>query len=46
MIVVDTGCTLRSTETALHATIDLLVTVDGRPHYQRRWVRSFPRTLL
>jgi len=45
-ITVDTGCTLRSTASAFHLTIDLDVKVDGRPHYQRRWVRSFPRVLL
>ena len=43
---VDAGCTLRSTETAFHLTIDLDVRVDGRPHHQRRWVRTFPRVLL
>jgi hypothetical protein len=45
-ITVDTGCTLRSTASAFHLTIDLDVKVDGRPHHQRRWVRSFPRDLL
>jgi putative CocE/NonD family hydrolase len=45
-ITVDTGCTLRSTASAFHLTIDLDVKVDGRPHHQRRWVRSYPRVLL
>jgi hypothetical protein len=37
---------VRSTETAFHVTIDLHITVDDLPHYQRRWVRSFERELL
>ena len=45
-LTVDTGCTLRSTVSAFHLTIDLDVRVDGHPHYQRRWVRTFPRVLL
>ena len=44
--IVDAGCTIRSTETAFHVIIDLHVVADGRPHHQRRWVRSFPRVLL
>lgn len=44
--VVDSNCIVRSTETAFHVTIDLHITVDDLPHYQRRWVRSFERELL
>ena len=33
----------RSTETAFHVTIDLHIAVNGLPHHQRRWVRTFPR---
>ena len=44
--VVDSSCILRSTETAFHVTIDLHITIDNLPHYQRRWVQSFERQLL
>ena len=43
---VDTCCSFRSTETAFHVTIDLHIAVNGLPHHQRRWVRTFPRALL
>ena len=43
---VDTCCRFRSTETAFHVTIDLHIVVNGLPHHQRRWVRTFPRALL
>jgi hypothetical protein len=46
VITVDTVCTVRSTETAFHTTIDLYITVNGMPHHQKRWVRTFPRVLL
>ena len=45
-ITVDTCCRFQSTETAFHVTIDLHITVNGLPHHQRRWVRTFPRALL
>jgi hypothetical protein len=45
-IAVDTVCTPRSTVTAFHQTIDLDVRADGHPHFERRWVRTFPRVLL
>jgi putative CocE/NonD family hydrolase len=44
--VVDSGCILHSTETAFHLTIDLHITINDMPHYQRRWVKSFDRQLL
>ena len=44
--VVDCNCILRSTEDAFHLTVELDVTQNGLPHFQRRWVRSFPRVLL
>ena len=44
--VIDSGCIVRSTEDAFHLTIDLHITVDDMPHYQKRWVRSFERQLL
>ena len=44
--VIDSGCILRSTETAFHLTINLHITVNDLPHYQRRWVRTFERKLL
>jgi hypothetical protein len=43
---VDTHCCLRSADTAFHVTIDLDISVNELPHFQRRWVRSFPRALL
>ena len=45
-ITVDTCCRFQSTETAFHVTIDLHITVNGLPHHQRQWVRTFPRALL
>jgi len=44
--VIDSGCILRSTETAFHLTINLHITVNDLPHYQRRWGRTFERKLL
>ncbi len=44
--VIDSGCILRSTESAFHLTIDLHITVNDLPHHQQRWVRSFERQLL
>ena len=43
---VDTGCTLRSTETAFHVLVDLNLTFNGLRHFQRRWVRTYRRELL
>ena len=43
---VDAVCSLRSTETAFHLTIELAVEVNGLPHFQRSWVRTFRRELL
>ncbi|MBM4438267.1 MAG: CocE/NonD family hydrolase [Actinobacteria bacterium] len=43
---VDTACTVRSTRDAFHVTLELDIKVNGLPHHQRRWVRSFPRVLL
>ena len=37
---------VRSTVESLHATIDLDVLINGLPHFQRRWVQTFPRVLL
>lgn len=44
--IVDSVCTVRSTADAFHCAIDLQVLVDGVPHFQKRWVESFPRVLL
>ena len=38
--------TITSTATDFHAIFDLIVTVNGRPHAQRRWVQTVPRDLL
>jgi len=43
---VDTCCTIRSTETAFHVTVDLEIEVNGLPHFQKRWVESFKRELM
>ena len=43
---VDAVCNLRSTKEAFHLTIDLDINVNGIPHHQDRWVKSFPRILL
>jgi len=37
---------IESTATAFHVTIQLEITMDGLPHFNKRWVRSFPRHLL
>lgn len=37
---------IESTATCLHATVNLEVTLDGVPHFSRRWVRTIPRHLL
>ena len=46
VINVDTSANVRSTEDAIHMTIDLDVRINGLPHHQRRWVESFKRELL
>jgi len=43
---VDTHCCLRSVDTTFHLMIDLNVAINGALHFQRRWMRSFPRALL
>jgi putative CocE/NonD family hydrolase len=43
---VDAVCSLRSTETVFHLTIQLEVRVNGMQHFQRHWTRSFARELL
>ncbi len=43
---VNTLCSVRSTESAFHLTVDLNITVNDVPHHQNRWVRTFPRELL
>ena len=37
---------LASDATTLHLTLHVALTVDGQPHFSRRWVRDFPRHLL
>ena len=46
VINVDTSANVRSTEDAIHVSIDLDVRINGLPHLQRRWVESFRRELL
>jgi putative CocE/NonD family hydrolase len=35
-----------STEDAFSVTLHVAITVDGVPHFQKRWVASFPRQML
>jgi hypothetical protein len=37
---------IESTANAFHVTIQLDITMDGLPHFNKRWVRTFPRQLL
>jgi hypothetical protein len=37
---------IESTRTVLHASIELTVTADGRPRFEKRWLRTIPRRLL
>ena len=46
VINVDTSANVRSTQDAIHFSIDLDVRINGLPHHQRRWVESFKRELL
>ena len=46
VINIDTCANVRSTEDAFHVAIDLDVRINGLPHHQRRWVKSFKRELL
>jgi hypothetical protein len=42
-----TGTTVvRSDRERFHVLIELAVTVDGRPHFSRRWTDTIPRLLL
>src|SRR5918998_1098213 len=34
---------ITSTATAFNVTLHVAITVDGLPHFERRWVASFPR---
>jgi hypothetical protein len=38
--------TIASDATTFHVTIDADITIDGHPHFNRRWAQSFPRMLL
>ena len=46
VVNVDTSANVRSTQDAIHVSIDLDVRINGLPHHQRRWVESFKRELL
>lgn len=37
---------IQGSETHLHVTIDLAVSVNDAPHFHRHWVESIPRNLL
>ncbi|MFT5367034.1 MAG: putative CocE/NonD family hydrolase [Candidatus Latescibacterota bacterium] len=43
---IDSSYTIRSTATAFHTTIDLNITINGLPHFQKQWTNTFPRDLL
>jgi hypothetical protein len=37
---------IESDATTLHVTLHVEITIDGMPHFGRRWLASFPRNLL
>ncbi len=37
---------IASTEAAFNVTLHVAITIDDLPHFERRWVASFPRDLL
>jgi putative CocE/NonD family hydrolase len=37
---------ITSTESAFNVTLHVAITIDDVPHFERRWVASFPRRLL
>jgi hypothetical protein len=37
---------IHSTADAFHVSIELQITVDGVPNFQRQWLKSVPRRLL
>jgi hypothetical protein len=37
---------ITSTEDAFSVTLHVAITIDDLPHFERRWVASFPRHLL
>jgi putative CocE/NonD family hydrolase len=37
---------ITSTEDAFNVTLHVAITIDEQPHFERRWVESFPRRLL
>jgi hypothetical protein len=45
-IELDSRGLIISTETAFNVTLHVEITVDDLPHFERRWVASFPRRLL
>ena len=46
MIELQSRGQITSTETAFDVTLHVAIAVDGLPHFERRWVASFPRRLL
>lgn len=45
-IGVEAGMTVTSTRTSFHVLLELNVTANGAPHFQRHWTRTIPRKLL
>ena len=45
-IEMNSRATIASDATTFHVTIGADITLDGRPHFSRRWVQSIPRKLL
>ena len=37
---------ITSTAAAFNVTLHVEITIDDQPHFERRWVASFPRDLL
>jgi hypothetical protein len=45
-ILVHAHCVTSSNEDAFHHTVQLEITVDGRPYHQRDWSVSVPRKFV
>ncbi len=46
VIELNSRATIESDTTTFHLAINVEITVDGRPHFSRRWLKSIPRNLL
>jgi hypothetical protein len=46
VIELHTRATIASDAATFHVTIDADITVDGTPHFSRRWLKSISRNQL